>query len=205
MAWRLARRFEYDGLEPDPASFAVASNRLSDLDRGRIRPLTTDSPQVTGPYDLICAFEVLEHLPDDRAELVRWKGLLRPGGHALLSVPAHRDRYGAADAAVGHCRRYNRDDLEKVLSKAGFELVTIEAWGMGLGHVLEWVRHRFAERTESGEGMEGAARSGRWLQPRGRMAGALAALVAAPFRVLQHPFRSGERGIGWVALACNPE
>lgn len=201
MACRLAARFDYKGLEPDPASFTAASKRLSRLGRGEILRATTAELPHADPYDLVCAFEVLEHLVDDRAELERWRDLLRPGGHVLVSVPAHRRHFGPADEAVGHQRRYDREDLHRILTAAALEPLWIEAWGLGLGHLLEWARDRIARRMAPDSAAEGTARSGRWLQPRAGVTGTLAALVAAPFRVLQHPMRRSSVGIGWVALA----
>lgn len=203
MAWRLASEFDYVGLEPDADSFAVAAQRLAALGRGRVLPLTTEAfmaLETPEPFDLVCAFEVLEHLVDPAAELARWHRLLRGGGHALVSVPAHRRRFAAADRAVGHQRRYDRADLEAALVSAGFAPLWIEAWGAGLGYALEWVRNRVARAATASSAADGTARSGRWMQPRGAL-GSIAALGAAPFRVLQHPFRSTQLGIGWVALA----
>lgn len=205
MAYRLAQHFEYAGLEPDRESGTIATRRLSALGRGRIIAKTTSEFGAPASYDLICAFEVLEHVPDHRDELVHWRRLLRPGGYVLLSVPAHRRRYGAADDAVGHVRRYDRTDLEKALTETGFSLVSIEVWGAGLGHILEWIRHRMARRLESLNTPDASARSGRWLQPRGPLMGLLAGIVAAPFRLLQYPLRRTSIGIGWVALARRPE
>lgn len=211
LGWRLARRFEYEGLEPDSRAFAVAKRRLARLGQGRIEKTTTGDFDGRAPYDLVCGFEVLEHVEHHAEELRRWCALLRPAGYVLLSVPAHSRRYGPADRAVGHWRRYDREDLEELIAEAGMELLTVEVWGAGLGHVLEWVRHRMAGRlTEEADpgpdgdrspAEDGTARSGRWLQPRGRLAGLAAAIVAAPFRLLQHPLRRGRVGIGWVALA----
>ncbi|MEL7157397.1 MAG: methyltransferase domain-containing protein, partial [Actinomycetota bacterium] len=53
-------------------------------------------------FDYVMAFEVLEHITDDRAALEEWLRRLRPGGRVLFSVPAHQRKYGDADRAVGH-------------------------------------------------------------------------------------------------------
>jgi len=45
-------------------------------------------------YDMVCAFEVLEHLKRDEAALRDWITLVRPGGHLVLSVPAGPERFG---------------------------------------------------------------------------------------------------------------
>ena len=50
---------------------------------------TQDFFQVEGPFDLLLAFEVLEHYLDDRQCLNHWRDLLSPNGILLFSVPAH--------------------------------------------------------------------------------------------------------------------
>lgn len=205
MGWRMAERYAYVGLEPDPASCAIAEGRLAVLGRGRMVGSTAAAFRPNEAFDIVCAFEVLEHQSDDAGELVRWRSFLRPGGNLLLSVPAHRERFGPSDEAVGHFRRYDRSDLERVLGTSGFEPVWIESWGAGLGHLLDWARDRIsageAERGDRRSAADATARSGRWLQPRGPIVGWLAAVLAAPFRILQIPMRGSDFGIGWVALA----
>jgi hypothetical protein len=75
----------------------------------------------------------------------------------------------------------------------------VEAWGMPLGYLLEWVRDRaLAKRIDDGGGLaEGTARSGRSFQPgRGRW---LIESAVKPFVHLQRPFAGTEFGIGWIA------
>ena len=90
---RLAQRYRYLGVEPDQASWAVASQRISAAGRGEVRNIAVEDLG-DDQFDLICAFEVLEHIEDDAAALKEWTGRLRPHGWLLLSVPAHQHRYG---------------------------------------------------------------------------------------------------------------
>ena len=190
----IARDHEYLGLEPDAASFAVARSRLGN----RVRQATDQ--EVEGVYDIVCAFEVLEHLEDDRAALERWHDLLRPGGLLLVSVPAHRRMYGASDRRVGHVRRYDHDDLRAVLSRAGFTApADLRTYMFPIGYPLHWARGRLA-RGQEGAPERGTASSGRWLQPSSRTAFARRA-VAAPFAVVQRPFARTRLGTGIVAAA----
>jgi 2-polyprenyl-3-methyl-5-hydroxy-6-metoxy-1,4-benzoquinol methylase len=61
----LAERFEYVGLEPDPTSFATARERVGT--RGRVLNSTVEQLESSEMFDVLCAFEVLEHLEDDLA------------------------------------------------------------------------------------------------------------------------------------------
>ena len=203
LAVRLAREYDYVGFEPDSASSGVASRRLSDLGAGRIEPAMLPS-QPTRAFDLVGAFEVLEHLEDDLAALQAWRDWLRPGGGLLLSVPAHQHRYSQADAAAGHYRRYGRDDLISLVKTAGFTDVEVMIYGFPLGNLLELVRNRMAKpeldlplekRTEA---------SGRFHQPPDHLWW-LTQLATAPFRIVQRPFAAGNLGTGFVVAATRAD
>lgn len=222
----LARHLDYVGYEPDPISYGVARGRLDEVGAGRV--VNGVLPEIPDrSFDVVGAFEVLEHLEDDRAALAGWVRWLRPGGHLLISVPAHPERYGPADVKAGHFRRYTRRSLTEVLESAGLVDVRITAYGFPLGYLLEWVRNRVASRAGyggevadvAGAGVAGAgheghgsdlpdvaqrtAASGRWLQP-GRAAAALFWLATLPFLWVQRPFGSGARGTGFVARGRLP-
>ncbi|HEU4915895.1 MAG TPA: class I SAM-dependent methyltransferase [Acidimicrobiia bacterium] len=200
MAFRLAGRFDYRGYEPDPTSFATASARLAELGRGEVRnemvPLEPDRT-----FDLVVAFEVLEHIEDDRGTLAAWSRWLQPGGHVMISVPAHPERYGPCDEMAGHCRRYDRAGLAEVFRSAGLETLSIESWGMPLGYLLEAGRNVLARRRL--DGAVGTAGSGRFFQPPASL-GRSVEILLRPAALLQKPFRGSERGIGYVAVGRLP-
>jgi SAM-dependent methyltransferase len=198
MGARLAAA-EYVGIEPDPDSRAVARTRLplvlaalDELDAGRT-------------FDLVCAFEVLEHVADDRGELARWAARVAPGGRLALSVPAHASRWGAADVLAGHVRRYEPRELADLLEEAGLEGVRAIPYGGPLGYALEAGRNLLAARRLRGaaEARETrSARSARLFQPPPWLGPATAA-VAKPFCLLQRPMTT--RGPGLLALGRRPE
>ncbi len=71
---------------------------------------------------LVCMFDVLEHLQDDESELKLLYDIIAPGGTLFLTVPAHPSLWSFLDDAYGHCRRYELGELQKKLSKAGFQV-----------------------------------------------------------------------------------
>lgn len=202
-----AAGYDYLGLEPDPASFGRARARLAGVGAGEVLPARLEDvdPSRSG-FDVVAAFEVLEHIEDDAAALEAWRARLRPGGHVLLSVPAFADRFGPWDVLAGHVRRYERTDLAAVLERAGFEAPVVLAYGFLLGHALDRLRHWRAAVGALGRGgslEERTAGSGRLLQPP-EWSGALTRLATAPFRRLQRPLVDRDIGVGWVAYARNP-
>lgn len=73
-------------------------------------------------FDLVVAFNLLEHVRDDSFALSEWKRLLKPGGQLVCLVPAHPLLYGPIDKAIGHVRRYDAQGLEKTFQAAGFQI-----------------------------------------------------------------------------------
>jgi SAM-dependent methyltransferase len=197
MAFRLASRYQYRGYEPDPTSYGEASRRLAALGRGDVRnmEIPTDPDR---SFDLVVAFEVLEHIEEDVAALRSWARWLAPGGHVMMSMPSHPGRYGPWDEKVGHFRRYTRDSLTTALNGAGFEVRSIESWGMPLGYMLETARNVIARRRlEDAE--VGTSSSGRLYQPPSSL-GRTVEVAMRPVAAIQRPFRNTERGIGYVTV-----
>ncbi len=79
------------------------------------------SPFAVG-FDVIGLFDVLEHLPDDRAVLRDLHAMLAPGGALIMTVPAHQSLWSYFDEAAHHCRRYEPKDLAAKLAEAGFRV-----------------------------------------------------------------------------------
>jgi SAM-dependent methyltransferase len=202
---RIAATADYLGVEPDEASYAVASARIREQGGSVIRGTHADVP-AGSDFDLVCAFEVLEHIEHDRQMLEEWIGLVRPGGTLLLSVPAFADRFGPMDQYVGHFRRYEPDQLRSLLEEAGLINVRVVVYGWPLGYALERVRNRIDDRklrSAGGRSMEDlTAASGRVFQPKGAAAGSAVAVATMPWRLVQR--LRPDRGTGLVARATRP-
>lgn len=202
----LARRFDYLGLEPDRTSFTTAQARFERTQLGEILASDLSALPPGRTFDLVCAFEVLEHLEDDASAVAEWIGRITPGGWLLVSVPAGRHRFGAADEKAGHFRRYDRGEVSSLLAAAGLVDATEIAYGFPAGYVLEAGRNVLARRfTRAGAGSmsDRTAASGRWLQPPDWAAPALWA-AGLPLRALQRPFARSRLGTGFVVLARRP-
>jgi SAM-dependent methyltransferase len=203
---RLAARYRYLGLEPDAESYAMAEQRIALGGRGEVRNARVESLDPQEQFDLVCAFEVLEHIEDDAAALEAWARRLRPGGWLLLSVPAHQSRYSAHDELAGHFRRYEREQMTALLQRAGFADIEIREYGMPLGYLLEAGRNVIGRRqltAVSEASMEQrTSASGRLIQPRSALQGALTRWGTAPFRYVQRGFP--RTGTGLVVRAKLP-
>lgn len=98
-------------LEPDKALAA----RLSSVVHGKqgvtvsVGTISSLSGQL---FDSIVYIDVLEHIKDDKAELTKAIGLLKPSGRLIVLAPAHQALYSPFDKAIGHYRRYDRRSLQ---------------------------------------------------------------------------------------------
>jgi SAM-dependent methyltransferase len=74
-------------------------------------------------FNLVGAFDVLEHIDDDELALQNIRESLKPGGGVVLTVPQHPFLWSKVDEAACHKRRYTRHQLANMLVKFGFEIL----------------------------------------------------------------------------------
>ena len=73
--------------------------------------------------DVICAFDVLEHIEDDEIVFQQiYKGL-KPGGLMLVTVPQHKWLWSDVDVFACHIRRYSAEELHSKIMGAGFKIL----------------------------------------------------------------------------------
>jgi len=97
-------------------------------------------------FQYVSAFDVLEHIEDDVEALQQWRQWIKPQGKLILSVPAHRSRWGPGDVWAGHYRRYDAADLKLLLTQQGFCIEHFECYGFPLANLSEWVGKRSYQR-----------------------------------------------------------
>ena len=72
--------------------------------------------------DTVVALNVIEHVAEDLEALKSMAAMLRPGGRAVVLVPAFPGLFGSLDYELGHVRRYTRSSLSQRMSEAGFQV-----------------------------------------------------------------------------------
>lgn len=97
------------------ASKRLPSVKLMQVDARRI-PFINE-------FDVVGAFDLLEHIKEDEIALSQIHKALRPGGVMLLSVPQHAWLWSATDEYAFHERRYAAKEIHEKVKAAGFRVV----------------------------------------------------------------------------------
>jgi SAM-dependent methyltransferase len=112
-----------DALELDQESRAYAEKRLGREIMSAPLPELVGVPQ--GYYDMAGAFDVIEHIDDDRAAIASIAATLKPGGKFVMTVPAHPWMWSAHDIVNHHKRRYSKRSLKRLLDGSPLHLDSI--------------------------------------------------------------------------------
>lgn len=129
----------------DMSSEALSFCRKRGVERVTLHK-AEDLPYESQSFDLLTAFDVLEHIEDDRAALLEFKRLLKPDGQMLIYTPALPWLFNDHDRRVHHKRRYLREELREKLETAGFEIVHLSYVNLFILPVVLLARLFFALR-----------------------------------------------------------
>ena len=81
-------------------------------------------------FDLVAAFDVVEHVEDDRQVFRELSRVLKDGGVIVFSVPLHAGLWTEFDERVGHARRYEPAELLTILADHGLAIERSAKFGM---------------------------------------------------------------------------
>jgi SAM-dependent methyltransferase len=82
-------------------------------------------PATNTRFDLICLFDVLEHIEEDTKTLQLLSKLLEKKGRILLTVPAYEWLFGPHDVLLHHKRRYNAKLLRERVTSSGLKMTKL--------------------------------------------------------------------------------
>lgn len=74
-------------------------------------------------FDVVAAFDVIEHIKEDELVLQNLFRAIKPGGGCLITVPQHQWLWSPVDEAACHQRRYSARELHAKVEAAGFRIV----------------------------------------------------------------------------------
>ena len=141
----LARLEIGPGLRP---RLPIAGTYFVDVSRAAVSRLTargglatlgeiTSLPFPDRTFDVVCAFDIVEHVEDDQQVFRELGRVARDEATIIFSVPLHPARWSAFDAVVGHVRRYGPDDLLAILEE--HSLVLEQSAGFGMQPRSRWL------------------------------------------------------------------
>lgn len=135
------------GTDPFEEALAIARRRVRcTLIRAEVEQL--DLP---GPFELIGAFDVLEHIDDDVTAVRQLRAKMTERGRLVLTVPAHQHLWSYADDAAHHYRRYSAHQLRTTLEGAGYVVEYLTPF-MSWIYPLMWAKRRMASAAERPDG-----------------------------------------------------
>jgi SAM-dependent methyltransferase len=122
------------------AGLEVAARRVPDAE---LLELDARKLPFEAEFDVVGAFDVLEHIEEDERALLEMHAVLRPGGGLVVTVPQHPALWSAVDQYSRHVRRYRRSELLTKLRDSGFDVVHWTSFVSLLLPVLALSRRRF--------------------------------------------------------------
>jgi SAM-dependent methyltransferase len=144
----LARLGEAHGMELNATALAAARARGHDVRHGPVEAIAYDDAS----FDLVTCLDVIEHTDDDVAALRELRRVTRPGGHLVVTVPAHPRLWSRHDEVNGHRRRYTRRTLRRAAEAAGWRVERLT--GFNVVYLAPAALVRIARRDEPGGGSE---------------------------------------------------
>jgi SAM-dependent methyltransferase len=92
--------------------------------------MVTSLPFAHSSFDLVCAFDIIEHVDDDHSALSEVARTAKPGGTVLISLPLHASMWTSFDDFVGHKRRYDPTQLPSMLAQHQLTVERSAVFGM---------------------------------------------------------------------------
>lgn len=128
---------EVSAFEPEDFSIDYASKTSGvNVQKGGL----PDAVPFENKFDLVCAFDVLEHIEDDLTSLKALYAKTLTGGYAVFTVPAFAFLWSRHDELNHHHRRYTKGSFEKVLKDAGYKIEFISYFNFWLFPIAASVR-----------------------------------------------------------------
>jgi SAM-dependent methyltransferase len=142
---------ELDAFELDDEARSIAKSKLPmDIKSGM---LPDQIPYAPGKFDVVVAFDVIEHVEKDIESLASLGLQLAPGGRLVMTVPALPWLWSKHDETHHHFRRYTSKQLNETLIKAGLQPVKISYFNTLLFPLIAGLRliRKFFGITESAD------------------------------------------------------
>ena len=127
-------------LDSHEESLAMLRKRFSPE---QVLALTGDQvPLPNTSLEYITALDVLEHVPDDQAVVDGFARLLKPGGVAVVTVPASMALWSDWDVVLHHFRRYSKPQLQSLFTETKWDVTAVHYTNVAV-FPLVWIARRW--------------------------------------------------------------
>jgi len=113
--------------------------------RGEIMQLDGLNLLFDEQFDVVGAFDIVEHIENDMAALKELRRVLKPGGGVMITVPRHMFMWSRVDDLACHKRRYSGSELYRKIEDAGFRMTRQMTFG-ALTLPLQYVSRRWMKK-----------------------------------------------------------
>lgn len=137
---------ELSGSEASCAGLAFAAQRVKSAS---LFQMDARNIPFREEFDVVGAFDVLEHIREDERVLSQMHAALRPGGGIVVTVPQHAFLWSPVDEVAGHVRRYSARELIEKVSRAGFHVTRATSFVSLLLPLM--IASRLGRRNSSGK------------------------------------------------------
>ncbi|CAK17989.1 putative SAM-dependent methyltransferase [Pseudomonas entomophila L48] len=115
------------------------------IPNAQLKQLDATRMQEVERYDIVGAFDVIEHIEQDETVLRNLTRALRPGGSLVVTVPQHRWLWSQVDEYACHVRRYSRAELVEKAQRAGLQVSYVSSF-VSLLVPLMWLSRKRANK-----------------------------------------------------------
>lgn len=200
----LSRGFSGCCYDLSPESRDILRTRLNQFG-DQIKILSELPSQPNTLFDYLLAFEVLEHIEDDLHALQQWSKFIKTDGKVIISVPAHKNKFSRTDELVGHVRRYEKNELLKLLTIAGYKNIKIINYGYPITEISRYLSNIILNKETSFQASSVEERSLKSSYSRPAIINNYLSKtpenIFSPFKYIQRLFYKFDFGDGLVAVA----
>ncbi len=127
------------GTDKHPKAIAISSKSTIPKEV-KSATLPNNFPFPDKQFDIICAFDVLEHIKDDAGTLATLAKHLKPGGILCFTVPAHPFLWSKHDVMNHHFRRYTYKKLRQKITDSSLKISYLSYYNVILFPAVATIR-----------------------------------------------------------------
>lgn len=105
-------------------------------------------------FDVVSAFDVIEHIKEDEQVLSGLYKAIKPGGGCLITVPQHQWLWSPVDEQAFHERRYSAEELHRKINGVGFKILLSTSFVTALLPIMMLSRFQAKNSNSTGAGNE---------------------------------------------------